>query len=273
MIQKHQRTLTFVALLLALSSCNGTSSSIEYNVYFFTANSGAVNVDTIFNQEVGQLIERPEDPTRSGFDFLDWYLDLDYTTLWIFETDLMPQASIVLYAKWSPTIRTITYKLNGGEMLNETYPTTFVPGQSFVLPQAKRTGFLFRGWYLYDQILANFPTNEGTKPGDPSLTTIPPSAFENIELFAHWNAIQVVLTLRPNHPGGTSVIPNPSNQIIAYGAVIDYGTNFPADYGIVNGYQFMGWNNRADGTGTWYPNGSLFLRTLATTVYGQWQVV
>jgi uncharacterized repeat protein (TIGR02543 family) len=273
MIQKHQRTLTFVALLLALSSCNGTSSTSEYNVYFFTANTAAVNVDTIFNQEVGELIERPEDPTRSGYDFLDWYLDLDYTTLWNFETDLMPQASIVLYAKWAPTIRTITYQLNGGEMVNETYPTTFVPGQSFVLPQAKRTGFLFRGWYLYDQILADFPTNEGTKPGDPSLTTLPSSAFENVELFAHWSAIKVVLTLRPSHPGGTSVVPNPSNQIIAYGAVIDYGTNFPADYGIVSGYQFMGWNSRADGTGTWYPNGGIFLRTLAITLYGQWQVV
>ncbi len=65
MIQKHQRTLTLVALLLALSSCNGTSSTSEYNVYFFTANTAAVNVDTIFNQEVGELIERPEDPTRS----------------------------------------------------------------------------------------------------------------------------------------------------------------------------------------------------------------
>jgi uncharacterized repeat protein (TIGR02543 family) len=273
MILWQKRTLTFASLLLALSSCNGASSSSEYNVYFFTANTAAVTVDTIFNQEVGQLIERPEDPTRDGFDFLAWYLDLSLTRIWDFETDLMPEESIVLYAKWGPTIRTITYELNGGEMVNEVFPTTFVPGQSFVLPQARRTGYLFRGWYLYDQILENFPNNEGTKPGDPSLTTLPTSAFENIELYAHWSSIKVVVTLRPNHPGGTSVVPNPSNRIIAYGAVIDYGTNFPADYGIVNGYQFMGWNSRVDGLGTWYPNGGIFTRTLAITLHGQWQIV
>jgi uncharacterized repeat protein (TIGR02543 family) len=273
MNQSHKNKLVFAALLLALASCNGTSISSEYNVYFFTANTAAVTVDTIFNQEVGDLIERPENPTRPGFDFLDWYLDLEYTTPWIFETDVMPQESIVLYAKWAPTIRSIEYELNGGEMVDENYPTTFVPGQSFVLPQARRTGFLFRGWYLYEQILENFPNNEGTKPGDPSLTTVPSSAFENLQLFAHWSAIKVVLTLRPSHPSGTTVVPNPSNRIIAYGSIIDYGTNFPADYGIVNGYQFMGWNSRLDGTGTWYPNGGIFIRTLAITLYGQWQLV
>jgi uncharacterized repeat protein (TIGR02543 family) len=272
-MQRHKKAISFVALLLALASCNGSSVSSEYNVYFFTANTAAVQVETIFNQKPGEFIEKPQDPTRDGFDFLAWYLDLEYTTPWVFETDRMPQESIVLYAKWAPTIRTITYRLNGGEMVNESYPTTFVPGQSFVLPQARRTGFLFAGWYFYDQILEDYPNNEGTKPGDPSLTTLPSSAFENIELFAHWSAIKVVLTLRPSHPGGTSVVPNPANRIVAYGSIINYGTNFPADYGIVNGHRFMGWNSKLDGTGTWYPNGGIFTRTLAITLYGQWQIV
>jgi len=144
-------TLSLAALVF-LASCNGVSETPAYNVYFFTANTAATIVETIFDQEVGSLIEKPEDPTRSGFDFVAWYLDLTQTIEWDFENDVMPNQSIVLYAKWAPTIRTITYDLNDGEMINETYPTTFIPGSTFVLPQARRTGYLFRGWYLYDQV-------------------------------------------------------------------------------------------------------------------------
>lgn len=270
---KHKSILiALAASTFLLSACNGISESSKYNVYFFTANTTATKVDTIFDQSVGELIERPEDPTRSGFDFIGWYLDLGFTTEWDFETDLMPEYSIVLYAKWTPTIRSITYHLNGGEMITQNYPTSFEPGQSFVLPQARRTGYLFRGWFLYEQILANYPNNEGTKPGDQALTIIPTNAFEDLELYAHWSAIRVVVTFRSNHPGGTSVVPNPGNRSIGYGTVIDYGTTFPSDFGTVAGYTFIGWNSRADGTGTWYANGEIFTRTLAITLYGRWEI-
>ena len=269
---KQTRFITgSIAALILLASCNGASETPAYNVYFFTANNNASTVDTIFDQEVGTLIQRPEDPTRSGFDFVAWYLDLSLTIEWDFESDVMPSASMVLYAKWVPTIRTITYDLNDGEMINQDYPTTFLPGSTFVLPQARRTGYLFRGWFLYDQILENYPNNEGTKPGDAALTTLPTNAFEDIVLFAHWQSIKAVVTFRSNHPGGTAVVPNPGNRIVAYGTVIDYGTTFPSDFGTVAGYTFIGWNSRADGTGTWYPNGGIFTRTLAITLYGQWQ--
>ncbi len=270
MMNRKLMTVSLAAFVF-LASCNGVSETPAYNVYFFTANTAASQVDTIFDQEVGTLIPRPEDPTRSGFDFVAWYLDFANTIEWDFDTDLMPSESIVLYAKWAPTIRSITYDLNDGEMINETYPTTFVPGTTFVLPQARRTGYLFRGWYLYDQVLADFPNNEGTKPGDPALTTLPNTLFEDIVLYAHWQSIKAVVTFRSNHPGGTSVVPNPGNRVVAYGTVIDYGTTFPEDFGTVAGYTFMGWNSRADGTGTWYPNGGIFIRTLAITLYGQWQ--
>lgn len=270
MINRKLLTLTLASFVL-LAGCNGVSETPAYNVYFFTANTAATQIETIFNQEVGTLIPRPENPTRNGFDFVAWYLDLDNTIEWDFDNDLMPNESIVLYAKWAPTIRTITYDLNDGEMINENYPTTFIPGTTFVLPQARRTGYLFRGWYLYDQILENFPNNEGTKPGDPALTTLPNTLFEDIFLYAHWQAIKAVVTFRSNHPGGASVVPNPGNRVVAYGTVIDYGTTFPSDFGTIAGYTFMGWNSRADGTGTWYPNGGIFTRTLAITLYGQWQ--
>jgi len=271
MISLKKTTLSLIAATFLLGSCTGVVAETTYNVYFFTANTGATQVDTIFNQPVGELIERPEDPTRDGFDFIGWYADLDKTIAWDFEEDVMPEASMVLYASWAPTIRDIVYNLNGGTMNVETYPTTFVPGQSFVLPTARRTGYQFRGWFIYDQILENFPANEGTKPGDRSVISVPTNQFEDLVLYAHWGAIKAVVTFSPNHPN--DVVPAPSTRVIAYGTIIDYGTTFPEDFGTVDGYIFIGWNSRANGTGDWYADGAIFVRTLAITLHGIWQAV
>jgi uncharacterized repeat protein (TIGR02543 family) len=273
MISLKKTTLSLIAATFLLGSCNGVVSEKTYNVYFFTANSGATQVDTIFDQPVGEVIERPEDPTRNGFDFIGWYLDLDKTIAWNFEEDVMPEASILLYAAWGSRILNITYNLNGGAMISEDYRTTFVPGETFVLPAARRTGYQFRGWFLYGQNLEKYPTNEGTIPGDKPFVSLPATALEDLVFYAHWSSITVVLTLRPAHPGGANVVANPPNRLIAYGTVINFGTNFPSDYGVINGYLFIGWNSRPDGSGIWYNQGEIFLRTLATTLYGQWQPV
>lgn len=256
-----------------LSACGITETSSKYNVYFFTANQNATIVDTIFDQEVGTLIEKPEDPTRSGFDFEGWYLNVGLTEAWDFDTDLMPSESIVLYAKWTSGIKDITYHLNGGTMTTDNYPTQFSPGQNVVLPVARRVGFTFRGWFLYDQNFELYPFSEGTKPGDRPVVSISSASFEDIVLFAHWQTIRVNISFRANHPGGTSVVANPGTISFAYGAVIRYGVNFPADFGTRSGFIFMGWNSRADGTGDWYLNDTVFIRTSPLTLHGQWQPV
>ena len=267
--------LTFaIASGLFLSSCNGVSSvDPKFNVYFFTANVNANIIDTIFNQEPATLIERPEDPTRSGFEFVGWYNDVALTNEWDFTLDVMPEASLVLYAKWEVGIRTITYTLNGGEMTTENYQVEFSPGDNVVLPQARRVGYTFKGWFNYDQNFVLYPNSEGTKPGDKPIVTITASAFENIIIYAHWAVIQTNVSFRANHPGGTSVVPNPGTIRFSYGSTIVFGTNFPQDFGTVAGYRFLGWNSKADGTGDSYNNNSVFLRTSPLTIFGQWQAV
>lgn len=263
----------FIASGLFVSSCGGSSSlEPEYNVYFFTANINATNIDTIFNQEPGTLIDRPDDPTRSGFEFVGWFNDVGLTSDWNFDTNLMPEASMVLYAKWEVGIKTIVYNLNGGEMTTENYQVEFSPGDNIVLPQARRLGYTFKGWFAYDQDFVLFPNSEGTRPGDKPIITISASAFEDIIIYAHWAVIQANISFRSNHPGGTTVVPNPGTIRLGYGSTIVYGTNFPQDFGIVAGYLFLGWNSRADGTGDSYNNNTVFLRTSPLTVFGQWRI-
>jgi uncharacterized repeat protein (TIGR02543 family) len=274
MILKLNKIALMLAAVVGLTACNGSSQTNDaYNVYFFTANQNATILDPIIDQEPGSLITPPENPERSGFDFIGWYLDVQLTTPWDFETDVMPETSIVLYAKWEVGIRDIIYILNGGTISTENYPTTYFPGQNVVLPQARRVGYTFKGWFSYDQDFVTYPNSEGTKPGDKPVISIGSAQFEDVTVYAHWAVIQTNVSFRSSHPDGTTVVANPGTIRVPYNTIIQYGVNFPADFGTVAGYRFLGWNSKADGTGDWYINGTLFLRTSPITIYGQWQPV
>lgn len=47
----------------------------------------------------GELIETPESPTREGYVFDGWYLDIDATRPWDMDEDIVTE-SITLYAGW-----------------------------------------------------------------------------------------------------------------------------------------------------------------------------
>jgi uncharacterized repeat protein (TIGR02543 family) len=271
-MMKHRFLLSILTTTaIFLSSCGGESSPVEYNVYFFTANTNATIIPTLFDYTPGTLLDEPETPVRPGFEFGGWFTDIVYASPWDFETDVMPEASFVLYAKWLAETKTITYHLNGGEMTTQDYVTEFVPGTSIVLPRARKTGHIFKGWFLYEQDFVTYPNSGGTKPGDQQVISISRTMVTDIDLFAHWTIIEAVVTFRANHPNGTTAVANPTTRRITYGTIIEFGTNFPADFGTVEGYVFIGWNTRADGTGDWFVNGSVFTRTATTTIHGQWQ--
>lgn len=265
-------SIFFLLLSMLISGCVTTGEQDElFNIYFYTANSGATTIESIYGIEPGTLVDAPADPLRPGFDFAGWYTDIAFTNSWDFATNVMPEQSILLYAKWDVTEREVIYNVNGGTITTANYRTTFNPGETFVLPQASKTGYTFKGWFLYDQIISAYPNTEGTKPGDVGIASLPSSTIEDFIIYAHWWAIKVVITYRANHPGGTSVQSNPSSKTMAYGTEIDYGTNFPADYGVVAGYRFIGWNTNREGTGDWFYDSSIFTKTTPTTIYGQWQ--
>lgn len=65
----------------------------------FHSNGGT----SVKNQIVqyGEKVTRPEDSTREGYQFAGWYTDIDLSTAWDFETDLVKE-NMSLYAKWIP---------------------------------------------------------------------------------------------------------------------------------------------------------------------------
>lgn len=260
-----RKLFTFTLLLIfvfVLFGCQDRKmTDVRVNVVFFTANTGATQVESYLDLEPFTKIEAPEEPTRNGFLFTGWFRDLNRTIPWDFDVDMVEDRSIVLYAGWVPMLFNIIYDVNGGTMPETSYPTTFVPGENKVLPQPRRTGFIFIAWYRYD-----WEDQTSTKPGDPGLQILPQNVYEDLYLYAHWRAISVVITYRANYPIEGQGPDSPSSRTVAYGDVI----NFPV-LPDTSQYAFIGWNSRRDGLGDWYVNGDIFIRTQRVTLYGIWQ--
>ena len=73
--------------------------SVKYTINFKPNNGGA---DSSVIVESGNLIPRPETPTRSGYTFVGWYTDSGCTSGWNFDTDF-PSSDMTLYAGWEKT--------------------------------------------------------------------------------------------------------------------------------------------------------------------------
>lgn len=66
-------------------------------VRFVSERSTYTPVQTV---SAGGLVSEPEMPERTGHSFLGWFKEPNFTTQWDFNSDVMPEAPLVLYAKW-----------------------------------------------------------------------------------------------------------------------------------------------------------------------------
>lgn len=98
----------------------------------------------------GKTIAKPADPVREGYQFLGWYADSDYQTPFMFDTQLVT-GDMTIYAKWAMVdpgavayIVDFDLGYEGGYMPEmET-----ISGKLFDVPDAKRDGYKFCGWWI-----------------------------------------------------------------------------------------------------------------------------
>jgi uncharacterized repeat protein (TIGR02543 family) len=107
-----------------VGGCNATSQSLHFEV------NGGSNVSDII-LEIGTKIEFPDNPTKAGFIFAGWYLDIELTTENTYS--VMPKDETTLYAKWIEVVieddssdytyillENNTYEITGYKGLNTT---------------------------------------------------------------------------------------------------------------------------------------------------------
>ena len=148
-------------------------------------------------------------------------------------------------------------------MINSEYDDTFFAGEIVILPLPRNTGFTFVAWYEYDWV-----DESSTIPGDRGYQTLPIDVYEDLYLYAHWEPISVQVSFKANYPIEDEGPVNPSIMMTDYGTEIAFVILDDTAQ-----YEFIGWNNMADGTGDYYTNGDLFIRTQRTILYAIWQLI
>jgi len=210
----------------------------------FESNSGSAvaSITAPFNSIVG----KPIDPTRPIYLFVNWYKDIELTTLWNFATDVI-YGDTTIYAKWIPDQYPVTYDPNGGTggvTQIVTYGSVLTPPDNPV-----RTGYTFGGWYKESSCTNIWNLSNDTIT---SATT----------LYAKWNVNTYIISFNAN--GGS--VPTQSKNIV-YATTYGYTGTLPTASKTWN--TFLGWFTDASG-GTKIIDTTVMSTAVNHTLYAHW---
>ena len=133
----------------------------------FDSNGGS----TIADQEVseGNTVTKPVNPIRTGYTFIGWYTDNQFSTLYDFGQKV--SGNFTLYAKWDVDYYTISFNTNGGSSVASQQVE---PGKKVTKPvDPIKDGYTFGGWFSDEALTNSF-----------DFTT---SINGNLVLYAKWN--------------------------------------------------------------------------------------
>ena len=232
------------------------------NKYTITFDSTGGSEIAPITQDYGTNITAPADPTREGYTFIGWDMEIPMT---------MPAENMTVTAQWEINRYTITFDAAGG---SEIAPITQDYGTAITTPaDPTREGYTFIGWdkeipttmpaenmtvtaqWEINRYTITFDTAGGseiapitqdygtniTAPADPTREgytfigwdkEIPETMpAENITVTAQWEINRYTITFDTN--GGSEIAP----------ITQDYGTHItaPADPAR-EGYTFIGWD-------------------------------
>ena len=200
---------TTVTKNITLEAVWANSSKKLYTIKFNSDGGSSVDAKTVIE---GNNVSEPNNPTKSGYLFVEWQLD---GRAYDFNTNVTKDFTLV--AIWKKDERkqyTITFDSNGGSSVSKQ---TIYEKNKVVKPtNPTRSGYTFVEWQLdgraYD---FNSPVTK------------------NITLVANWKVIpKKTFTVTFNSNGGSSV----SNQTITEGSKVTKPTN-PTR----SGYTFVEW--------------------------------
>jgi len=114
-----------------------------YTVTFDSDGGSEVPAKTV---DIGEAVEVPTAPTKSGYVFDGWYTADDQA--YNFATPVT--GNITLYAKWTQNVLTVTFISNGSVVATQTVDTTsddWNAGRATIVKLPNWPGYQFDGWY------------------------------------------------------------------------------------------------------------------------------
>lgn len=215
----------------------------EYSIEFNSMDGTPVSP---IRDNYGEKVEKPENPTKTGYNFVDWFEE-GSDTAFVFST--MPARNVTLIAKWEAKTFTpgVKFNANGGSWDDETekyVPATFNAEISAPDSDPARSGYDFLGW-----------SKSSAATSAEALGTLNQEITETsgVEFFAVWKAETYVDGITFNADGGVFADGEPTAKVTA-----TYGEAIAAPVAPTReGYTFGGWAKEANAQ-----TGSLNLGTL-----------
>lgn len=197
-------------------------------------------------------------PTRKGYTFTGWYTAASGGSKVASSTKMTKGKNHTIYAHWGKKSYNVEYVLNGGTNSKNNPSSYTVTTATVTLKNPTRKGYTFNGWYT--------SSNYKTKA-----TQITKGSTGNKTFYAKWTVNKY--TIRYNKNGADS-----GNMTDT--ASCKYGTSYTlrANSYKRNGYRFIGWNTKADGSGKVF-NEKTSVKNLSSTngevveLYAQWQPI
>lgn len=177
-------------------------------------------------------------PTKEGMTFTGWFMDLDYSTPFVF--DVMPNKNTTIYARWQ---NSIFFDTQGGSIL----PTiTGDAGTPVTKPeQPTKIGHTFVGWF-----------NDSTFLSPYTFQTIPAI---NQTVYVQWRANPYSMIFNEN--GGSNVTDYVN---------VNYGTAITYPIPSRRGYDFYGWY--LDNQTFKKPYSTPYMEDKNITLYAKWEL-
>ncbi|MDY2880251.1 MAG: InlB B-repeat-containing protein, partial [Candidatus Borkfalkiaceae bacterium] len=217
-----RKLLRTIPLLIAVLCCAiafaACGEKVEGgNTYTVSFRVDGLGYDAVLVEE-GNAVSLPALSGKTGYSFAGWYTDESCTQKY---DDEPISQDTKLYAKFTPNVYTVTFDADGGENPNEI--TSFTVEDKIVLADARKEGYLFKGW----------------KNGDEYMTAIPRGTTENISLTAVFQKEGYTITYE-NVDGAYYFNPK------AYSVEDE---TFAIDPANKEGYEFVGWYLTEDFSG------------------------
>ena len=268
--------ITADLIVTAQYSTNSYTISFESNGGT-TINSVKANYNT--------LLSEPVAPTKEDYNFTGWYEEAKLINEWDFSSDTIPAKDTTLYAKWVPLQNSITLIASPSSIeANNDF------NQLFTLKISNDTvqGHVYKSDLSLGGIFSSLTIGEV----DNSNTTVTAEVYGNLnsegigtitlnenKLKNRTSALSADIIVAPsptytmvyNDNGATSgTAPIDSNNYEVDDIVIIKGNT---ENLIKTGHSFIGWNTKADGTGTDYIVGNTFdMESSNIVLYAKWKI-
>ena len=238
------------------SSLSGKKITVPYTVkqditlYAKWLPTYLVTLETDGGSEIASFrartIESVQEPEKSGFTFIEWYLDSGLNNKADFPLTILNDTT--LYAVYKKNF-TITFETNGGSEVNSV--SSYIVKES---PETTKANKSLSGWYL------------DSKCKDENKVTFPFYPTEDVTLFAKWVSEMYTITYDSNGATGGTV-----PKIVQ----VEKGSSFVISANIGNltktGYAFTKWSTSTDGkSGQTYATGDSLIPSKNMTLYAQW---